>query len=101
MNPMDMFKDLGKLQETLRDSQQKLAALRVTGTAGGDMVSITINGTAEALSVKISPEAVDPADIEMLEDLVLAAFRDANTKLKDTLTQEMGSMGLPKGMFGT
>ncbi len=101
MNPMDIMKNLGQLQQTLQESQEKLAAMRITGTAGGDMVSVTINGTGEAQGVKIQSEAVDPNDIEMLEDLILAAFRDASAKLKETLAQEVGSMGLPlKGMFG-
>jgi DNA-binding YbaB/EbfC family protein len=101
MNPMDMLKDLGKLQQTLKESQEKLAGIQVIGTAGGDMVSVTMNGTAEIQKVSIAPEAVDTSDIEMLEDLILAACRDANSKLKDRLAQEVGSMGLPlQGMFG-
>lgn len=100
MNPMDLLKNFSSLQEGLKQSQEKLAALRVTGTAGGDMVSITLNGTGEAQSVKIKPEAIDPEDPEMVEDLVLAALRDANAKMKERLSQEVGSMESLKGMLG-
>lgn len=103
MNPMDIFKNLSQLQEGLKQSQEKLGSIQVTGSAGGDMVAVTINGSSEPVSVRIDKEAIDPDDPKMLEDLVLAALRDANAKLKERLNQEVGSIGgldSLKGMLG-
>ncbi len=88
---------MGEMQERMRSQV-------VTGTSGGGMVSIEINGQMEIIGVKISPEAVDPDDIGMLEDLVFAAFSDASVKIKDKMKEEMskltGGMDLPPGLFG-
>ena len=69
------------------------------------MVSVDMNGQMEVTGIKIAPEAVDPEDIGMLEDLVFAAFSDASAKIKDKMKEEMssitGGMNLPPGLFGT
>ena len=104
MNPKDLMKNLQNMQSRVGDMQEKMKELSVAGSAGGDMVNIEINGQMEVTRVKISPEAVDPNDIEMLEDLVFAAFSDATAKMKEKMQEEMssitGGMNLPPGIFG-
>ncbi len=101
MNPMDMFKNIQELQSQMSGMQDKLKSVSVTGTSGGDMVQITMNGAMEVTGVRISPEAVDPEDIKMLEDLILAAFTDAGIKIKSKLASEMqnltGGLNFPQG----
>jgi nucleoid-associated protein EbfC len=103
-NPFEMLKNLQGLQAKMGEMQEKLKSVRVTGSAGGGMVTVELNGELHAERVTISPEAVDPSDIRMLEDLVLAALSDAHGKLKEKLRDEMaqtaGFAGLPPGLFG-
>lgn len=105
MNPMDLFKNLQNIQSRMGDVQERMKSLAVTGTSGGGMVSVDMNGQMEVTGIKIAPEAVDPEDIGMLEDLVFAAFSDASAKIKDKMKEEMssitGGMNLPPGLFGT
>jgi DNA-binding YbaB/EbfC family protein len=84
-NPADIMKQMGAFQE-------KLAAVRATGSAGGGMVEVELNGKFELLSVKISPEAVEGGDIEMLEDLITAAFSNGLEKVRESIGREVGSM---------
>jgi len=104
-NPFEMLKNLQGLQAKMGEMQERLKSVRVTGSAGGGMVTVELNGDLRAEKVTISPEAVDPSDIRMLEDLVLAAASDALVRLKEKLRDEMaqatGIAGLPPGMFGT
>ena len=104
MNPMDIIKNLQNMQSKVGEMQERLKELVVTGSSGGDMVRIELNGQMEVLGVTISAEAVDPDDIEMLQDLVTAAFRDASGKLKEKMREEMstltGGMDLPPGLLG-
>ncbi len=104
INPMDLFKNLQNIQSKLGETQEKLKTITAVGTSGGDMVRIEVNGQLEVIGVTISPEAVDPDDIEMLQDLILAAFTDAMVKIKDKIRDEMssltGGMDLPPGMMG-
>lgn len=103
-NPKDLMKQVQDLQARMSQMQDKLKDLRVTGTAGGDMVRIEIDGQFSVHAVTIAPEAVDPQDVRMLQDLVRAAFSDALTRLKDRLREETasltGGMGLPPGLLG-
>jgi hypothetical protein len=105
MNPMDLLKNFQNIQSKMSEAQERLKELDAVGTSGGDMVRIEISGEMEVKSVKISPEAVDPEDLGMLEDLVLAAFHDAMAKIKEKMREEMssvtGGLNLPPGMFGT
>lgn len=98
----DAQKSLQKMQQDMAKMQTELAAVIVEGTAGGGAVVITCNGNQEFKSVKIKPEAVDPNDVETLEDLVLAAVKDAATKSQALLQQRAGSLtaglNLPPGM---
>ncbi len=104
MNPMDLLKNFQNVQSKMGEIQQRMKSLVVTGTSGGDMVRIDINGQMEVTKVGISPEAVDPEDIEMLEDLVFAALSDASAKIKEKMKDEMsgltGGLDLPPGLFG-
>ena len=104
MNPMDLFKNFQNIQSKVNEMQDKMQSVKVTGAAGGDMVQIEMNGQLTVTRVSISPEAVDPDDISMLEDLVLAAITDASVKAKEAIRQEMsgltGGMDIPPGMMG-
>ncbi|MDR3191794.1 MAG: YbaB/EbfC family nucleoid-associated protein [Treponema sp.] len=98
VNPFDILKNAQKIQEQMGALQEKLAVLSVTGSAGGGMVEIDINGKMEVLAVRIAPEAVDPDDIGMLQDLVAAAFTGAMEKIRERINQEMGAMAGGLGM---
>jgi DNA-binding YbaB/EbfC family protein len=91
-----------KMQQQIATAQAELAEAEVTGTAGGGLVTVTLSGTGEVTSVKIDPTAVDPDDVEILEDLVLAALHNGAEAVRE-LTEEkmgpvsggMGGLGLP------
>ncbi len=104
MNPMDMIKNLQGMQSKMQDMQGKLNNVTATGSSGGGMVEITLTGQYSVLDVKIAPEAVDPSDIGLLEDLVLSAFTDASNKIKEKIQQEASSiaseLNLPPEMMG-
>lgn len=104
LNPFDLIRNLQDLQAKMGGVQEKLKGVRVTGSAGGGMVTVELAGDLSPAKVTIAPEAVDPADIRMLEDLVLAAVADALARLKERLREEMaqatGIAGLPPGLFG-
>lgn len=90
------------MQEGLAKAQEELATATVEGSAGGGLVKIQMTGTSEIIAVEIDPKVIDPEDAESLQDLIVAAARDAATKAAD-LTQEkmggvtggMGGLGLP------
>ncbi len=99
MNMMSMMKQARDLQKNMAKVQEELAKTEVTGTAAGDAVKITMTCAQEICKVEITPEAVDPDDIETLEDLVQTAIKDALTQAKDTTEQAMkkvtGGLQLP------
>jgi DNA-binding YbaB/EbfC family protein len=99
INPFDMLKNAQKLQEQMGSFQEKLGAITATGSSGGGMVEVDLNGRLELLAVRISPEVVDPAEVQMLQDLIIAAFTAAMEKVKEAINREMGmlagGMGLP------
>ena len=103
-NPFDVFKQLQGLQSRMGEMQEKLKTVRVTGSAGGGMVTVEMNGQMQVEKVIIAPEAVDPLDIPMLQDLVLAAVTDAMDRLKERIREEVsqasGLLGLPPGFLG-
>jgi hypothetical protein len=103
-NPFEMFKQLQGLQSRVGEIQEKLKAVRVTGSAGGGLVTVEMNGQMLVEKVVIAVEAVDPRDIPMLQDLVLAAMTDAlerlKEKIRDEVSQATGMLGLPPGMLG-
>lgn len=103
MNNMNqMMKQVKKMQEQMLKAQEDLANKTFEGTAGGGVVSVTVNGQKKVTAVVIKPEAVDPDDVEMLQDLVLAATNDAMTKAEETAGKEMskltGGLNIP-GLF--
>jgi DNA-binding YbaB/EbfC family protein len=103
-NPRDLLKQVQELQAKMSEMQERLRDVRVTGTAGGEMVRIELDGQFTVRGVSIAPEAVDPSDVRMLEDLVRAAFSDAVSRLRERLREETtaltGGMGIPPGMLG-
>lgn len=91
MNNMNqMMKQVKKMQEQMMKAQEELGSKTVEGTAGGGVVSVTANGHKKLLSIAIKPEAVDPEDIEMLQDLVLTAVNDAIAKADELANADMG-----------
>ena len=86
-NMQQMMKQMQKMQKKINEEQEKLKEEKVQGTAGGGMVTVTVSGHKEVLDVEIKEEAVDPDDVEMLQDLVIAATNEAMNKA-DELTQE-------------
>jgi DNA-binding YbaB/EbfC family protein len=97
------MKQAQKMQQQMADAQAELAETELTGTAGGGLVIVTVTGTGDVTGVKIDPKAVDPDDVETLEDLILAALHNAAEAAR-TLTEEKmgplasglgGGLGLP------
>ncbi len=95
-NMQQMMRQAQKMQEQMAKAQEELGELTVTGTAGGGMVEIDLSGKRDVEAVRIKPEAVDPDDVEMLEDLVSAALGDALAKVaeKEKEMMPMGAAGL-------
>jgi DNA-binding YbaB/EbfC family protein len=94
------FQQLMQLQQQLATAQEELAAAEVTGTAGGGLVTVTVSGSGEVKSVKIDPKAVDPDDIETLEDLVVAAIHNANDAARALTEEKMGPLAGGLGGLG-
>jgi nucleoid-associated protein EbfC len=91
MNNMNqMMKQVKKMQEQMLKAQEQLESKTIEGTAGGGVVSVTVNGHKKLLNIVIKPEAVDPDDVEMLQDLVITAVNDALTKADELANQDMG-----------
>jgi DNA-binding YbaB/EbfC family protein len=94
------MKGLGNLQRMLKEAkemqeriQKELAEMRIEGSSGGGMVAVTLDGTKSLISIRIDPEVVNKDDVEMLQDLVIAAFNDAAAKVEENLSQKMGKLG--------
>jgi len=91
MNNMNqMMKQVKKMQAQMLKAQEELEHKTVEGSAGGGVVTVTVNGHKKVLSIDIKPEVVDPEDIEMLQDLVLTAVNDALTKAEELANADMG-----------
>ena len=86
------MKQAQELQARLAKIQEELANTILEGTSGGGTVKVTINGQQEIQAVKISPEVVNPQEVEMLEDLILAAIKDAMTKSQELANKRMGAI---------
>ncbi|MDF2577606.1 MAG: hypothetical protein K0S74_1090 [Chlamydiales bacterium] len=93
-------KQMRELQDQFAKMQDDLKTTQVTGTAANQLVSVTLNGESELISIKIKPECVDPQDVEGLEDLIKVAFQDANNKLKEQTSSQLPNMGNLGGLFG-
>jgi len=94
INIQQMMKQAQQMQERL---QKQMAELKVEGNAGGGMVTVVVNGAKQIQSLKIDPEVVSKDDVEMLQDLIVAAINDANRKADEQMSQNLGGM-LPPGM---
>jgi nucleoid-associated protein EbfC len=96
VNPLQMMKQAQQLQERM---QKEMSALRVEGAAGGGMVTVVVNGHKHLQSLTIDPETVSKDDVEMLQDLIVAAVNDALRKVDDELKNKVGGimsgLGLP------
>jgi hypothetical protein len=90
------MRQVEQFQRDMQAAQEELATMRVEGTAGGGVVKAVANGSGELLELTISPDAVDPNDVEMLQDLILAAVREALESARKTQEEKMG--GLTGGM---
>jgi DNA-binding YbaB/EbfC family protein len=85
-----LLKQAQQMQQQMADAQAELAEAELTGTAGGGLVTVTMAGTGEVTAVKIDPKAVDPDDVETLEDLVVAAVHNAAQAVRDLTEEKMG-----------
>ncbi|MFM8790043.1 MAG: YbaB/EbfC family nucleoid-associated protein [Chthoniobacterales bacterium] len=100
MNIQKMMKEAQKMQERLAKAQSDLAEQSIDVSAGGGKVSVTVNGAGDITAIKISPDVVDPQDVEMLEDLVLSGIREAQDASRKLQADTMGKVttglgGLP------
>ena len=95
-----LMKQAQKMQQQMVAAQAELADKQVTGTAGGGLVTATVTGAGDVVSLKIDPKAVDPDDVESLEDLVVAAVRDACANAQALQSQAMGPLAGGLGGLG-
>jgi DNA-binding YbaB/EbfC family protein len=97
-----MMRQMQKMQTDMAAAQDALAAAIVEGSAGGGMVKATVSGSGELQGVSISPDVVDPEDVEMLEDLVVAAVSDALRRAQELQAEKMGAVtgGMDLGGLG-
>ncbi|SDO94740.1 hypothetical protein SAMN05421507_104490 [Lentzea jiangxiensis] len=80
------------MQQQMAEAQQQLAETEITGNAGNDLVKATVTGGGELVSLTIDPKIVDPEDVDTLQDLVIAAIKDANTKAQQLVEQKLGPL---------
>ena len=92
----NIMKEAQKLQQQMAAMQEEIGKRKVAATAGGGMVTVEVNGKQEILSIKIDPEVVSKDDVEMLQDLILAAVNEASRKVDDEVQSKVG--GLTGGM---
>lgn len=88
----ELIRQAAEVQAKLQQAQQELLETTVVGTAGGELVSVTMTGGAEITELAIKPEAVDPDDVETLQDLILAAYRDAHNKAGQLAHEKIGPL---------
>lgn len=95
----NMMKQIEKLQKQMEEMQENLANEEITASAGGGAVSATVNGNKELISIKLDKDAVDPDDVEMLEDLIVAAvneaLRNADSKMSSQMSKFTGGLNIP------
>lgn len=103
MSQPDMSALMGQIQamqSQMQAAQAEIAASTVEGTAGNKLVTVEMRGTGEVVGVHIDPQAVDPEDVETLEDLIVGALADANTKMRDLAAQKLGPLEAALGAMG-
>jgi DNA-binding YbaB/EbfC family protein len=97
-----MMKQAQEMQTRMQQMQDALAEVEVTGQSGAGMVNVTLNGKGEMKRLKLDKSVVDPEDVEVIEDLIMAAFNDAKLKVEQHVAEEtqklMGGMKLPPGL---
>ncbi|WP_207458026.1 YbaB/EbfC family nucleoid-associated protein [Azospirillum sp. SYSU D00513] len=98
----EMMKQAQQMQAKMQEMQSRLGDIEVTGQSGAGMVTVTVNGKSEMKKIKLDKGVVDPEDIEVLEDLIVAAFNDAKNKVEQQVAEEtsklMGGLKLPPGI---
>lgn len=101
-NLAGLMKQAGQMQKKMEEMQEALESMVLEGSAGAGMVTVTLTGKGEMRGVRVDPKLVDPAEIEMLQDLIVAAHNDAKRKVEAVSAEEMqkvtGGMALPGGM---
>jgi nucleoid-associated protein EbfC len=100
---MKMMRQLQEMQSRMARIQEDLGSKEVEGTAGGGVVKIRVNGHQQVLAIEIQPDAVDPDDVELLQDMILAATNEALDRSRELAAGELGSLaaglGLPPGLI--
>ncbi len=101
-NLAGLMKQASQMQAKMAEMQEKMEALEIQGTAGAGMVTVTMSGKGALKHLQIDPKLADPAEMEMLQDLIVAAHADARRKLESVMASEMeqatGGMQLPPGL---
>jgi DNA-binding YbaB/EbfC family protein len=101
-NLAGLMKQAQQMQSKMQEMQSKLETLEIGGESGAGLIQVTLNGKGELRRIRINPKLIDPAEAEMLEDLIVAAHRDAKLKVEAATAEEMqkvtGGMQLPAGM---
>ncbi|MBP3366598.1 MAG: YbaB/EbfC family nucleoid-associated protein [Treponema sp.] len=92
MNPFEMVKNIAGMQSQLKEAQEKLSQIEATGSAGGNMVQVTVNGKFELVSIQLDPICVDNRDIPMLQDLIKAAHHSALEKMQEEMKRQLGPL---------
>lgn len=101
-NIMGMMKQAQELQQKMQDAQAEIGELQIEGTSGAGLVKVTLSGKGDIKAISIDPSLIDPAEPEMLEDLVMAAHNDAKSKSEAVIAEKMqsvtGGLNLPEGL---
>ncbi|MCR5607156.1 MAG: YbaB/EbfC family nucleoid-associated protein [Treponema sp.] len=97
MNPFELLKNAGAIQQQVKQLQEEMGTITATGSAGGNMVNVTVNGKMEIVGIHLDPIAVDNRDIPMLQDLIIAAHHDAMEKVQEAMKEKLGPLvsGMP------
>ena len=96
-NLSQLMKQAQQMQAKLMEAQNKMASMEITGTSGGGMVTITLNGEGDIKKLTIDPKLMIPEEADIVSDLVIAAYNEARAKVKEAATESMGNI-LPPGM---
>lgn len=98
----NILKQAQQMQAKMAEVQKQLESLEIKGNSGGGMVEVVLSGKGDLISIKVDPSIVDPKEVDVLEDLIVAAFNDAKKKVEDVSNAAMnkvtGGMGLPPGL---
>ena len=92
MKMNNLMKQAQKMQKQMMEIQEELANRTVEASVGGGMVTVVANGQQDILSIRIDPEVVDPTDVEMLQDLILAAVNEAHRRAQELMNEEMSKL---------